>query len=123
MESSTLSAKRRKNKRVLRIRKRVTGSSDRPRLCISKSNQYFSVQVIDDSKGITLASMTTASKEFKEAAKKSTKTDLAKIIGNEIAKSCVEKGVSKAVLDRRGSRYHGIIAAFADSAREKGLQF
>ncbi len=123
METSTLKASRRKKKRILRIRKRVIGSTERPRLCVVKSNNYVTVQVIDDSKGLTLTSLTSSSKSFKEANKKSNKTDIAKAMGQQVAEACAEKGVKYAVLDRRGSKYHGIIAAFAEGARDKGLQF
>lgn len=121
MESSTLQAKRRKDKRVLRIRRHISGTSERPRLCVVKSNQNFSVQVIDDLSGKTLVSLTTASAELKK--EKATKTQLAKKIGEYVAQQCSKQGITKAVLDRRGSKYHGVIAAFADAARDKGLQF
>lgn len=121
MESNTLKAQKRKQKRVLRIRKKIFGTSEKPRLCFNKSNHHLTIQVIDDENGLTLASLTTLSKEFK--SKQASKTDLAKVLGEKIAKICTEKGVARAVLDRRGNKYHGVIAAFADAAREKGLQF
>lgn len=123
MESSSLKAIKRKQKRIFRIRNRISGSQEKPRLCFVKSNQHISIQVIDDVQGLTLASLTSSSKRFKEVATKKTKTELAKIIGEEIAKICLEKGIKSAVLDRRGCRYHGAIAQFATAARDKGLQF
>lgn len=121
MESNTLKAHKRKKKRVLRIRRRIHGTSERPRLCFVKSNQHITVQVIDDQAGLTIASETTLSKEMRASDK--SKSELAKTIGKLIAKACKEKGVDKAVLDRRGNKYHGLISAFADAAREEGLQF
>lgn len=122
MENSVLNARKRKVKRVLRLKSKIRGTSERPRLCISRTNQNFGVQVIDDIERKTIVSFTTSSKDFKKSDNKS-KTDLAKLIGVKVAESCKELGVTKAVLDRRGCKYHGVIAAFADSAREKGLKF
>ncbi len=123
MESNTLRAHLRKKKRVLRIRKKIFGTQEKPRLSVTKSNKYFTIQVIDDSQGLTLVSATTSSKEVKEKYKDAKKLELAKKLGAKVAQKCLDAGISKAVLDRRGSRYHGVIAAFADAAREKGLQF
>lgn len=123
METNTLKAHLRKKKRILRIRNKISGTQEKPRLSVTKSNKYFSVQVVDDVKGLTLVSATTASKEIKEKNKGSKKLELAKKLGSIVAEKCLEAGITKAVLDRRGSRYHGVIAAFADAAREKGLQF
>lgn len=122
MENSILKARKRKSKRVLRIRRKIAGTAERPRLCISRTNNYFGVQVIDDVSGKTLESLTSSSKDFK-ALEGKTKTDLAKKMGTLIAEKCKSRGIGKAVLDRRGCTYHGVIAAFADSAREKGLEF
>lgn len=123
MESSTLKASKRKKKRIIRIRKRIAGSQDRPRLCFVKSNQHVAVQVIDDVKGLTIASLTSSSKKYKEQDSKMTKVEQAKVLGEEIAKICLDKGIKAAVLDRRGRRYHGAIAKFAAAARDNGLQF
>ncbi len=91
-----------------RIRAKVSGTAERPRLCIYKSNRYLEAQVIDDTKGTTLAAV---------------KMDDAKKAGAEIAKQAKAKGVSAVVFDRGGFRYTGAIATLADAAREGGLKF
>lgn len=99
----------------------------RPRLSVKKSNKYVYAQIIDDKKGITLAFASTLEKPLLEKIKttgKSTKSIMAcKLLGEEIAKRAIEKGVMEVVFDRGGSVYHGRIKAVADAAREKGLKF
>ncbi|MBP7770479.1 MAG: 50S ribosomal protein L18 [Candidatus Pacebacteria bacterium] len=97
-----------RTKRHNRIRAKITGTAERPRLCIYKSNRYLEAQVIDDTKGATLAAV---------------KMDDAKKAGQEIAKAAMAKGVSAVVFDRGGFRYTGAIAVLADAAREAGLKF
>lgn len=97
-----------RQRRHNRIRAKVTGTASRPRLCIYKSNRYLEAQVIDDTKGTTLASV---------------KMDDAKKAGAEIAKAAKAKGISAVVFDRGGFRYTGAIATLADAAREGGLTF
>lgn len=103
----------RKNK----IRSKVSGTSERPRLTVFISNLNVSAQIIDDEKGVTLASSTTVSN--KSAGK--TMTEKATWIGEDIAKKAKAKKVTKVVLDRNGKLYHGRVAALADSARKAGL--
>lgn len=111
--------------RHLRIRKKVEGTPERPRLCVFRSNKHIYVQVIDDSKMHTLASASTVQKPVSEEFDLSSgpTIDVAKRVGEVIAKSCLEKGITKVAFDRGGYPYHGRIEALADAAREHGLQF
>lgn len=118
MECSKTKALARKKKRVLRIRKRITGTALRPRLCITKTNRQLFIQLIDDVEGRTLVSMSSLSKDLKK--KPNVKT--AKELGSMIAAKCAECGIKQAVLDRRGNKYHGQIASLADQVRESGIQ-
>jgi large subunit ribosomal protein L18 len=108
-------------KRKVTIRKKVNGTPDRPRLTIYRSLANIYAQVIDDAAGKTLAAASTLSAELKDA--KGKKTDLAKQVGQLIAKKCLEAKVDKVVFDRNGFNYHGRIAAVAEGAREGGLKF
>lgn len=111
--------------RHARIRKKVEGTSERPRLCVYRSNKHMYVQVIDDSKMHTLASASTMQKPISEEIDCSSgpTIEVAKKVGEAIAKSCLEKGITKVAFDRGGYPYHGRISALADAAREHGLQF
>ncbi|KAE8687164.1 50S ribosomal protein L18 [Hibiscus syriacus] len=108
-----------------RIRKKVEGTPERPRLSVFRSNKHLYVQVIDDSKMHTLASASTMQKPISEESNYSSgpTIEVAKKVGEFIAKSCLEKGITKVAFDRGGYPYHGRIQALADSAREHGLQF
>jgi large subunit ribosomal protein L18 len=103
-----------------RIRKKVKGTSERPRLSVFRSNSSIHAQLIDDTKGITLAS--TSSKKEK-VAKGSTKVEQSKVVGINIAKKALEKGVKEIVFDRSGYLYHGRVKSLAEGAREGGLIF
>ncbi|KAK8480143.1 hypothetical protein V6N12_041471 [Hibiscus sabdariffa] len=108
-----------------RIRKKVEGTPDRPRLCVFRSNKHLYVQIIDDLKMHTLASASTMQKPVSEEFDYSSSPtiEVAKKVGESIAKSCLEKGITKVAFDRGGYPYHGRIQALANSARENGLQF
>ncbi|XP_021278747.1 50S ribosomal protein L18, chloroplastic-like isoform X2 [Herrania umbratica] len=108
-----------------RIRKKVEGTPDRPRLSVFCSNKHLYVQVIDDSKMSTIASASTMQKPIREEFDYSSgpTIEVARKIGECIAKSCLERGITKVAFDRGGYPYHGRIEALADSAREHGLQF
>ncbi|XWS52352.1 hypothetical protein CRYUN_Cryun11dG0061000 [Craigia yunnanensis] len=108
-----------------RIRKKVEGTPNRPRLCVFGSNKHLYVQVIDDSKMHTLASASTMQKPICEEFNYSSgpTVEVAKRVGEFIAKSCLEKGITKVAFDRGGYPYHGRIEVLADSARKHGLQF
>lgn len=107
-------------RRVTRVRHAIRPKTTRPRLVVNRSNRFIAVQIIDDISGKTLCAAATNEKGF---AKKGKNKDSAKALGELIAQRAAEKGVKKVVLDRRGFLYHGKIAAFADAAREKGLEF
>jgi len=110
-----------KQLRHWRIRKRVTGTSERPRMSVRFTNENIHVQFIDDVAGKTIAATSTVSKgEAKDLAANMTG---AKKIGAIAAKSAMDKGISAVVFDRGGTRYHGKIKALADAAREAGLKF
>jgi large subunit ribosomal protein L18 len=115
-------AKRRR--RQFRIRKKIRGEAERPRLSVFRSAKHIYVQAVDDQAGRTLASASTYEKEIREKLKSYTgNRDSAVLVGKSIAERLTKLGVSKAVFDRGGNRYHGRVKALADSAREGGLQF
>ncbi|XP_060173959.1 large ribosomal subunit protein uL18c isoform X1 [Lycium barbarum] len=111
--------------RHIRIRKKVEGTTERPRLCVFRSNKHIYVQVIDDSKMHTMASASTMQKPISEEFDYSAgpTAEVAKKVGEAIAKACLEKGITKVAFDRGGYPYHGRIEALAEAARENGLQF
>ncbi|CAI0440304.1 unnamed protein product [Linum tenue] len=107
--------------RHARIRKKVEGTTERPRLSVYRSNKHFYVQVIDDSKMHTLAAASTMQKLISLSG--SAHQEVAKKVGEAIAKACLEKGITKVAFDRGGYPYHGRVKALADAARENGLEF
>ena len=104
-----------------RVRKIVHGTPERPRLSVYRSNSQIYVQAIDDSAGTTLASASSIEKEFKSNAKGSNVAG-AKMVGTHIAQRLLDKGITTAVFDRGGYRYHGRVKALAEAAREAGLK-
>ncbi len=110
-----------RERRKKRIRKKVDGTTERPRLSVFRSARHIYAQVIDDSRGATLAAASTLTGDLKGA--EGDKTERAKAVGAAIAKACTEKGIEKVVFDRNGYIYHGRIRALADAAREAGLSF
>jgi len=108
-------------RRAFRVRKKVAGTATRPRLVVSRSSRHLFVQVIDDSQGKTLAFASTMETDLR--ADKGDKTAKSKAIGALIASRAKAAGVTTVVFDRAGNKYHGRIAAVADSARENGLEF
>ncbi|HEX7457302.1 MAG TPA: 50S ribosomal protein L18 [Ginsengibacter sp.] len=110
-----------RQKRRYRIRKKISGSAQKPRLSIYRSNRDIYVQLIDDANGVTLASA--SSKQADIAAQKVNKVEKSKLVGSAIAKKLVELGIKDVVFDRSGYIYHGRIKAVAEGAREGGLQF
>lgn len=106
----------------MRLRKRISGTPERPRMSVYRSNKQISVQVIDDVNGVTLASATSRVKEIAEQAK-ITKTEQARLVGKLAAKAALDKGINEVVFDRNGYLYHGRVKALADAAREGGLKF
>jgi large subunit ribosomal protein L18 len=114
---------RRFDYRVKRVRKKINGTHDKPRLSVYRGNKHIYAQIIDDSRGITLASASTLSPELKGKLKINDTVTAAKSVGELIAKKASEKGVKKVVFDRRGYEYAGKIKVLADTARERGLEF
>lgn len=113
-----------RSRRRLRIRKKLIGTADRPRLCVFKSLKHLYVQVVDDTAGRTLAEATTNTKVMKEGGRKSfANIDSAKKIGKDIGEKAKTAGISLVVFDRSGYQYHGIVKAVAEAAREAGLKF
>ena len=108
-------------RRAFRVRKKVAGTASRPRLVVSRSSRHLFVQVIDDSQGKTLAYASTMETDLR--ADKGDKTAKSKAVGALIASRAKAIGVTTVVFDRAGNKYHGRIAAVADSARENGLEF
>jgi large subunit ribosomal protein L18 len=106
-----------KARRHFRLRKKVVGTAERPRLVVNRSSRHLFAQVVDDSKGVTIASVST----FKLAD--GDKTDRAKAAGAQLAEAAKAAGVTRVVFDRAGNTYTGRLAAFADAAREAGLEF
>lgn len=110
-------------KRHGKIRVNLSGTPERPRLAVHKSVKHIYAQIIDDTKGITLASAGSTEKEIKEKMSHGGNIEASKVIGKLVAERAVKAGISKVVFDRGGFLYHGRIAALADSARESGLEF
>ncbi|XP_015955079.1 50S ribosomal protein L18, chloroplastic [Arachis duranensis] len=125
VEAHSTTRRQDRTARHTRIRKKVEGTPERPRLSVFRSNKHLSVQVIDDTNMHTLASVSTMQKavfeEFNYTAGPT--VEVAKRVGEIIAKSCLEKGITKVAFDRGGYPYHGRVQALADAAREHGLEF
>lgn len=111
-----------RTKRVRRIRKKITGTSERPRLRVFKSNKHIYAQIIDDTAGRTLVTMSTVDKEFTASEDKG-KTSDAKAVGMKIAERAKAAGIETVVFDRGGYIYHGRVKSLSDGAREGGLKF
>ncbi len=105
------------------IKKRIFGTPNRPRLCVFRSLKQMNVQLIDDTSHHTIASLSTLSKEIKEEIQGKTKTEVAKIVGLNIAKKAKSLNYDKVIFDRAGYIYHGRVKALAEGAREGGLIF
>jgi len=108
----------------IKIKKKISGTPDKPRLTIYRSLNNIYAQIIDDSTGKTLASASSLSKELAEELKaQKGKTNKSKLVGNLVAKKALEQKISSVVFDRNGYRYHGRVQALANGAREGGLKF
>ena len=106
-----------------RIRSRLSGTPEQPRLAVFRSNNHMYAQIIDDTVGNTLVSASTLQKEVKAELEKTNNVDAAAYLGTVIAKKAIEKGIKTVVFDRGGFIYQGKIKALADAAREAGLEF
>ncbi|MFC5281283.1 50S ribosomal protein L18 [Arcanobacterium canis] len=106
-------------RRHMRLRKRISGTTERPRLVVTRSNRHMVAQVIDDTVGRTLVSASTLEAELRSGSEN--KVDKARKVGELIAKRATEAGITAVVFDRGGNKYHGRVAAVADGARDGGL--
>lgn len=109
--------------RHFKIRNKIQGTPERPRLNIYRSAKHIYAQVIDDATGTTLVSASTADKELKDKVAELTKTEAAKVVGQAVGERAKEKGIKAVVFDRGGYLYHGRVKVLADGARESGLEF
>lgn len=119
----TLKTRAARERRHQRVRRRVVGTPQRPRLNIYRSLLHIYGQIIDDSQGRTLASASTLDPEVRQQLGQGTKTDDAKVVGRVLAQRALARGVKQVVFDRGGYRYHGRVRALAEAAREGGLEF
>ena len=110
-------------KKHMKIRNRFSGTSERPRLAVFRSNNHMYAQIIDDTVGKTLAAASTLEKDVKAELEKTNNVDAAAYLGTVIAKRALEKGITEVVFDRGGYIYQGKVAALAEAAREAGLTF
>ena len=110
-------------KKHQRLRNRFSGTAERPRLAVFRSNDHMYAQIIDDVAGNTLCAASTAEKEVKAELEKTNNVAAAACVGTGIAKRALEKGIKQVVFDRGGYIYHGKVQALADAAREAGLDF
>jgi large subunit ribosomal protein L18 len=124
-KNKTMAIKSRKEFRRFRIKKRirkiVQGTPDRPRMTVFRSCKAIYVQLIDDLNGKTLVAFSSMEKGMKD--QKGTKTDIAKMVGKQVAEKAIQAGIEKVVFDRNGYLYHGRVKSLADAAREGGLKF
>lgn len=112
-----------RKKRQVRVRRKVLGTVERPRLCVFRSSKHIYVQIVEDVNGRTLVAASTATKDIAESVKYTGNIEAAKAVGQAVAKKALEQNIKQVVFDRNGFLYHGRIKALADAAREAGLSF
>lgn len=112
-----------RKKRHLRIRNKISGTAQKPRLTVFRSNNHIYAQIIDDTIGNTIVSASTMESDIKSKLSKTSDVEAAKVVGTEVAKKALQKGINTVVFDRSGYIYQGKIKALAEAAREAGLQF
>ena len=112
-----------RRKKHMKLRNRFSGTAQRPRLAVFRSNNHMYAQIIDDTVGNTVVAASTLDKDVKDKLEKTNNVEAAKYLGTVVAKKALEKGIKEVVFDRGGFIYHGKVAALADAAREAGLQF
>ena len=110
-------------RRHKRVRAKVIGTLDRPRLNVFRSNREIYVQIVDDQEGNTLIAASSLEEEIQSSAEGKSKLEAAKLVGHAVAKRAKAKGIKQVVFDRGGYRYHGRVKALAEAAREAGLEF
>lgn len=112
-----------REKRHYRLRNHISGTAQRPRLAVFRSNMHIYAQIIDDTVGNTICSASTMEADVKAKLEHTNDVEAAKVVGETVAKKALEKGINTVVFDRGGYVYHGKVQALADAAREAGLQF
>lgn len=112
-----------REKRHYRLRNHISGTAERPRLAVFRSNMHIYAQVIDDTVGNTICSASTMEADVKAKLEHTNDVEAAKVVGETVAKKALEKGITTVVFDRGGYVYHGKVQALAEAAREAGLQF
>ena len=115
-----MSKNKKRLKRKIRIRKKMSGTAERPRLCVFRSSKHIYAQIIDDASGKTLAAASTLDKDFAETGDKKAR---ANAVGKNVASRALESGIKAIVFDRNGYVYHGRVKSLSDGAREAGLDF
>ena len=120
---SSTSRKQQTQKRHRRLRRHLSGTADRPRLAVFRSNNHIYAQLIDDAAQNTLCAASTLDKDLRTNLKTSSTCDASVAVGEMVAKRALAKGIQQVVFDRGGNLYHGLVKALADAAREAGLQF
>ena len=123
MMPGTKDASAARKRRHMRVRKKVRGTAERPRLCVFRSLNHIYAQVVDDNLGHTLVSASTLDKEIRSEAEGERKTEAAQLVGKLVAERAASKGIAKVVFDRGGYKYHGRVKALAEAARKVGLVF
>lgn len=119
----TAHRERARKRRQRRVRKRVMGTRQRPRLNVFRSLKHIYAQVIDDTQGHTLAAASTLDPEIRDKVKGLNKTEQARLVGDLLAKRALERGVKEVAFDRGGYKYHGRVKSLAEASRERGLEF
>jgi large subunit ribosomal protein L18 len=109
-------------KKKIRIRKKIFGTEDCPRLVVYRSNKHISAQIVNDSNNIVLVSASSFSKDLRQSLEKKSKSEMSVGVGKELVKKALKKKIKKVVFDRNGYLYHGRIKALADASREAGLK-
>jgi len=112
-----------RQKRHRRVRNHISGTPERPRLAVFRSDKHIYAQIIDDGKGCTLTAASTVEKDIASSLKKTWDIEAAKVVGKKIAEKAMANGIKMVVFDRGGFIYHGRVKALADAAREAGLEF
>jgi len=123
MSLSSQKLREARNRRHARVRNKISGTAQRPRLCVFRSTNHIYAQVIDDVGGHTLAAASTLTPELKKDSSGKTKVAQAGLVGTYVAKLAVGRDISEVVFDRGGYKYHGRVQALAEAAREAGLKF
>lgn len=122
MDKNKKLAKQRKRRRQ-HVRNKLRGTAEQPRMCVARTLKHFACQLVDDTNGKTLVSASTNDKDVRDVAKVGGNCDAAATIGKKVAEKAVAAGIKRVRMDRGHSKYHGRVKAFAEAAREAGLEF